>query len=730
MKPPIMDVKISSIPMELRQQPKWICWKWEERKGKMTKPLYNFKTNQYAKSNDPTTWGDFMSAYKAYKTGKYDGVGFVLTEDDNYAGIDWDDCLSDGNILNGVRDEILRINSYTEISPSGNGMKTLIKGKLPGKGHHSKTLGVFDQLRYFCITGHIYKEVSGEIEKRQDELNALYKKNWGDEIKKPNRQNNLDTTDIIQKAITANDGGKFARLWYGEISEYPSASEADLALCTKLAFWVNGDFEKIDSLFRQSGLMREKWERDDYRNNTIDRACNTQNEGYTGQNGQYGQDGQYGYESGLPDKERTKNGQTADNYRTTTDNYRTTTGQDGPTKMSLKSALKAWILLDKRQFRIQDAYNDLDIKNRQQKKTVSDYLSKFCDEGLLERVNGQRGVFLYKESECSYIDYINIDSANTVEHILTLPLGLEDLGIQVMPGNIIVVAGESNSGKTSLLMNIVHDNLKTLNPTGKYNTIKYFSSEMGPQEMHTRVKAFGDSLSLWKGMKAIERTSSFHQVLDPDGLNIIDFMEVHNEFYIVGEWIRKIYESLNNGICVIALQKKAGTDFGRSGEISLEKPRLYLSISEVIKGYSSCKIVKAKNYVGERNPNGLEKDFRITKRGSYLQELTEWRYVQYAERKKINAEYELLVQQEATEFEERRIPGDETAFDFFVDGDKKRLTVRQVQQWRKSFTGLDVDTVLSELSYDSFEKPFLSSKNWFWQVSGILGKKYKQYKGE
>jgi len=441
--------------------------------------------------------------------------------------------------------------------------------------------------------------------------------------------------------------------------------------------------------------------------------------------GQIGQDGQNGHEG----QDRTGSDNVGQD-RTTADKIGQTSDRIGSGESfgsGLRSTLKAWILQDKRQFRIQDAYNDLDIRNRQQKKNVSSYLAKFCEDGLIERSNGQRGVFLYKESVRTHIDFIN--PVVNMDSSLRLPFGLEDLGIHLMPGNIFVIAGESNAGKTSICLNIAHDNLSSLCSKGKHETLNYFSSEMGPQEMHRRVKAFGKPLKAWAGMKAIERNKFFHQVVDPDGLNIIDFMEVHNEFYLVGDWISQIHEALNEGICVIAIQKKSGTDFGRSGEISVEKSRLYLSISEVIKGYSSCKIVKAKNYNAPRNPNGLEKDFRVAQKGAVLEELTDWRYVKYAERKKINSEYELLVKQEDAAYAERSIPGDETAYEFYVDGDTKRVTFRQVSQWRESYKGLDVDEALRELSEDSVDRPFLT-KNWFFQVSGILGKKHKQYRGE
>jgi hypothetical protein len=60
----------------------------------------------------------------------------------------------------------------------------------------------------------------------------------------------------------------------GSTLGYPSASEADLAFCAYLAFWTQ-DIEQIDRLYRRSGLMREKWGREDYRERTIQLAIDT-----------------------------------------------------------------------------------------------------------------------------------------------------------------------------------------------------------------------------------------------------------------------------------------------------------------------------------------------------------------------------------------------------------------------------------------------------------------------
>ncbi len=60
--------------------------------------------------------------------------------------------------------------------------------------------------------------------------------------------------------MNASNGAKFERLWKGNTGGYDSQSEADMALCNMLAFWTGGDQPWMDDLFRQSGLLRDKWD--------------------------------------------------------------------------------------------------------------------------------------------------------------------------------------------------------------------------------------------------------------------------------------------------------------------------------------------------------------------------------------------------------------------------------------------------------------------------------------
>jgi putative DNA primase/helicase len=280
MKPQKMPINFDAIPLEIKNLPRWIVWRWERRGDKWTKPPYQIN-GKHAKSNDAGTWAPFARVLKAYHNGgKWDGVGFMLGDD--FAGFDWDDCIEAGKVRPDILRHVAKLNSYTEKSPSGTGLKTLVRGKYSGKGYHSENIGIFGHTRYFCITGQVLQNVSTKIEPRQAELDAFIQRHFKN---KSSPKTHVDApapgpvnTSTVDIALRSNDP-LFADLWAGDIpSKYASQSEADLALCCKLAFYTGKDAGQIDALFRLSGLMRDKWNRDDYRQNTIARAieCTTE----------------------------------------------------------------------------------------------------------------------------------------------------------------------------------------------------------------------------------------------------------------------------------------------------------------------------------------------------------------------------------------------------------------------------------------------------------------------
>lgn len=282
---------IGNIPAELRQIPQWVCWKAKPGKnGKIDKVPFDPKTGRAASSTDPATWGVFEQAVATSKNGGgYAGIGFVLGGGP-YVGVDLDDCR---NPKTGVIDTwaweiVQKLNTYTEISPSGKGLRMFLKGELKNPGRRKGKIECYVTGRFLTVTGHRVEGTPNAVMDRQQEILAFHESVFGKQKppakKQPPTQQAtglLSDDDIIARAKPGKDE-VLARLWTGDISGYPSQSEADQALCNKLAFYTGKDPEQMDRLFRQSGLYRQKWEREDYRNRTIENAINDTKEVYTG----------------------------------------------------------------------------------------------------------------------------------------------------------------------------------------------------------------------------------------------------------------------------------------------------------------------------------------------------------------------------------------------------------------------------------------------------------------
>src|SRR5215212_145295 len=273
---------------DLRQ---WLVWRREMRRGEWTKVPYSPLTGLGASSTTPETWAGYQEAARACKEHSYDGIGFVFTSEDDLCGVDLDKCLDPetGEIEPWAWTIIEELDSYTEISPSGKGVHILVRATLPEGRNRKGRFEAYDRSRYFTVTGKHLAGSPQTIESRQEELRAVLRRVFGEESTnghtKPvalseSLDNRLSDEEIIRKAVAASNGEKFSRLWSGDTNGYGSHSEADLALCGMLAFWTGGDAARIDTLIRQSGLYRAKWDRKDYRNRTIIEALSGKTEFY------------------------------------------------------------------------------------------------------------------------------------------------------------------------------------------------------------------------------------------------------------------------------------------------------------------------------------------------------------------------------------------------------------------------------------------------------------------
>ena len=302
------SLAISVLPEALREREQWVCWREEDRDGKPTKIPVTPGAGGFASSTESDTWSDFETALEYTETEHADGVGFVFTDDDPIVGVDLDDCHDPetGDVDDAARDIIDRLDSYTEVSPSGTGFHVLIKGELPESRNRRGSIELYDTARFFTVTGDHVEETPSRVARRQDALAAIhheYVQDTDGDVKSESEHHgatgdqsatigasdidvDLADEELLEKARNASNGSKFERLWNGNTVGYDSQSEADMALCCLLAFWTGGDRTRMDQLFRESGLLREKW--DDvhyadgstYGEKTIERAITSTSEFY------------------------------------------------------------------------------------------------------------------------------------------------------------------------------------------------------------------------------------------------------------------------------------------------------------------------------------------------------------------------------------------------------------------------------------------------------------------
>lgn len=290
-------------------------------RGGYDKPPVNPLTLRDGSSTDSSRWTDFDTAAanigkpatvfytktKERLTQEVAGVGIIL-EAASLCGVDFDDVIREKDGQKETSREARQIweylDSYTELSPSGTGVHVLLKADKPSggickiKSRFTDDDGVivteedgseavteyemYSSGRYFTFTG---KTLSGEdrgLESRQKELNDLYNFfNMRNEKAQAQRQRSSsvtasrrqtrsgrfsdDSTDdeLWRKMFSSKNGATIKRLFDGDLSVCGGDHSAcDLALCDHLAYWTDCDTDRMDRMFRQSALVREKWTRD------------------------------------------------------------------------------------------------------------------------------------------------------------------------------------------------------------------------------------------------------------------------------------------------------------------------------------------------------------------------------------------------------------------------------------------------------------------------------------
>jgi putative DNA primase/helicase len=291
-----------AIPHALKAIPQWVLWKLEERNGKATKTPYQAH-GALAKVNDPTTWTTYDKTLAAYQAGGFSGMGIVLTKETGIVGTDLDKCLNPdtGELESEAARIVSELPTYCEVSPSGRGLRLFGFGTLPQGGRRKGKVELYEEGRYLTVTGNRFNghdalaDITTEIAAVHARIFAAKPHAASPPVDtKPTGALDLSDAALIEKATRAKNGSEFVKLWAGDTSLHGNDdSAADLALCNLLAFWTAGDADRVDRLFRQSGLLQaperlEKWDKPHFSDGrtygqaTVAKAIADVQDGYSG----------------------------------------------------------------------------------------------------------------------------------------------------------------------------------------------------------------------------------------------------------------------------------------------------------------------------------------------------------------------------------------------------------------------------------------------------------------
>jgi Protein of unknown function (DUF3987) len=271
---------LGNLPEEMRAYDQWILWRSEDVGAKKPSKTPYQCNGWKADITNPKHYSSYTDCIAVLRTGNYSGLGFCLTVNDPYSIVDLDDAKGDKDVTARQISVFEKLDSYSEISPSGNGLHIIVRGKVPTAKRFSN-IEIYSQDRYMTMTGDVHGNKT-LIHDRQDELTQLWEQMGGNKASQPivsgdNKDYGTDE-EIIKRALSAINGDKFKALHAGDWQRllYPSQSEADFAYIDIIAFYTQNR-NQIARIFRGSKLgTRDKANRRDYVEGMITRSFDRQ----------------------------------------------------------------------------------------------------------------------------------------------------------------------------------------------------------------------------------------------------------------------------------------------------------------------------------------------------------------------------------------------------------------------------------------------------------------------
>lgn len=278
-----------------------------------------------------------------------------------------------------------------------------------------------------------------------------------------------------------------------------------------------------------------------------------------------------------------------------------------------QAVIEQWISLTSGTFSVRDIWAELDIVESENRQYLRVILNRLEEKGVIRKTNA--GLYRKLDIELRAIKWQNVDPSKTVA--IHLPFGVHHY-CKIYPKSIIVLAGEKNEGKTAYLYQAIEMNMTDFE-------VDLFNSETGPEQMKERFAPLG--IPNPAPFHVYERYDSFADVVHPEHLSFIDYLDFNSEVYLVGAEIDAIFRKLTTGVAIIGLQKPPPTvtytkggkkqlhsrDLAYGGAFSAKRASLYISL-----GSHRLKLVYVKSPAQKGvNPNNMQWEYSFDDSGYF-----------------------------------------------------------------------------------------------------------------
>jgi len=264
-------------------------------------------------------------------------------------------------------------------------------------------------------------------------------------------------------------------------------------------------------------------------------------------------------------------------------------------------AVEEWVKGTTGQFSLRNIYSELGILSAESKSHIRVIMHRLTEEGIVVALGKRDGLYRLVDDEAPEEHWQN---ANKMSVPLRFPFELEKF-VRILPKSLIILAGSSGAGKTALLYNIVVLNMYDFE-------MHLFNSEMGLMQIQERFNAIDPNIPHPAPFHMRSRQENFADVIEPNAVNLVDYLDLDSEVYMIGKELKDILHNLRDGVAIVAIQKPPGRDLGYGAGYSVKSASLYLSMDA-----GKLKIVKARERaIGDVDPLNKTWGFHLDNNGA------------------------------------------------------------------------------------------------------------------